>query len=173
LDQSCRASVRRQIEYGHERGVPWGISEAAFSATDRLGNYQYKAFGVPGLGLKRGLADDLVLSPYSTMLAGIIDPGAAGSNLARLTRKGLDGRFGFYESIDYRPRSRAADDETTARDAQPEIVRAFFAHHQGMSLVAMANILGDDIFVTRFHSDPRVKATELLLQERVPRAAIL
>ena len=152
--------------------VPWGISESAYAATDRFGNYQYKAFGVPGLGLKRGLADDLVVSPYSTMLAGLIDPGAAGSNLVRLTRKGLDGRFGFYESIDYRPRLLAADGETS-RDAQPEIVRAFFAHHQGMSLVAMANILCDDIFVTRFHADPCVKATELLLQERVPREAVL
>ena len=173
LEQSCRASVRRQIEYGSERSVPWGISESAYAATDRLGNYQYKAFGVPGLGLKRGLADDLVVSPYSTMLAGLIDPGAAASNLLRLTRKGLDGRFGFYESIDCRPRSRAADDESTTRGAEAEIVRAFFAHHQGMSLVAMANILCDDVFVTRFHDDPRVKATELLLQERVPREAIL
>jgi cellobiose phosphorylase len=172
LDQSCRASVRRQIEYGHEGAVPWGISESAYAATDRFGNYQYKAFGVPGLGLKRGLADDLVVSPYSTMLAGLIDPAAAGSNLVRLARKGLDGRFGFYESIDYRPRLLAADGETS-REAQPAIVRAFFAHHQGMSLVAMANILCDDVFVTRFHGDPRVKATELLLQERVPREAVL
>jgi len=173
LDQSCRASVRRQIEYAKERRVPWGISEAAYAFTDRFGNYQYKAFGVPGLGFKRGLADDLVVSPYSTALAGLIDPAAAVSNFTRLTRTGLDGRFGFYESIDYQPRRAADDAGTAARDGQPEIVRAFFAHHQGMLLVALANLLHDDIFVTRFHADPRVKATELLLQERVPREAIL
>ena len=172
LDQSCRASVRRQIEYGKDRRVPWGISESAYAFTDRFDNYQYKAFGVPGLGFKRGLADDLVVSPYSTALACLIDPAASVSNFRRLARTGLDGRFGFYESIDYRPRKPAAD-AGTASDGQAEIVRAFFAHHQGMSLVALANLLHDDIFVTRFHSDPRVKATELLLQERVPREAIL
>jgi cyclic beta-1,2-glucan synthetase len=173
LDESCRASVRRQIEYGKERRVPWGISESAYAFTDRLGNYQYKAFGVPGLGFKRGLADDLVVAPYATALAGLINPAAAVSNFVRLTRTGLDGRFGFYESIDYRPRKVPAEGDSHRSDAHPEIVRAFFAHHQGMSLIALANVLDDDIFVTRFHADPRVKATELLLQERVPREAIL
>ena len=173
LDQSCRASVERQIEYGKERGVPWGISEAAYAFTDRAGNYQYKAFGVPGLGLKRGLADDLVVSPYSTALAGLIDPAAAVTNLMRLARTGVDGRFGFYESIDYWPRKPPVEGAAVAGDGPPEVVRAFFAHHQGMSLVALTNVLCDDIFVTRFHSDPRVSATELLLQERVPREAIL
>jgi cyclic beta-1,2-glucan synthetase len=168
LDQSCRASVRRQVDYGRERRIPWGISESAFALTDRRGNYQYKAFGVPGLGLKRGLADDLVVAPYATALAGLVDPAAAVSNFARLARLGLDGRFGFYESVDYRPHTAAADPDSRASDTEPEIVRAYFAHHQGMSLVAIANILCDDIFVTRFHADPRVKATELLLQERVP-----
>src|SRR4029453_8151178 len=109
LDQSCRASVRRQIEYGKERGVPWGVSESAYSFTDLTGTYQYKAFGVPGLGFKRGLVDDLVVSPYSTALAGLVDPSAAAANMTRLIRKGLDGRFGFYESIDYRPRTPAAE----------------------------------------------------------------
>jgi len=172
LDQSCRACVRRQIEYGRERRVPWGISESAYSFTDRAGHYQYKAFGVPGLGLKRGLADELVVSPYSTALAALVDPAAAAGNLTRLTRHGLDGRFGFYESIDYRPR-RPADDAAPSRAGEAEVVRAFFAHHQGMSLVALANVLQDDIFVSRFHADPRVEATALLLQERVPREAIL
>src|SRR5436190_11941846 len=146
LDQSCRASVRRQIEYGRERGVPWGISESAYAFTDRQGNYQYRAFGVPGLGFKRGLADDLVVAPYATALASLIDPGAAVSNLVRMSRKGLDGRFGFYESIDYQPRKPESDPSNAAGDNQPEIVRAFFAHHQGMSLVALANVLHDDIF---------------------------
>jgi len=174
LDQSCRASVRRQIEYGRERRVPWGISECAYALTDRSGNYQYKAFGVPGLGLKRGLADDLVVAPYATALAGLVDPAAAAANFVQLTRQGLDGKFGFCESIDYRPPTPpSVDAATLSRDVAPAIVRAFFAHHQGMSLVAMANILLDDVFVERFHADPRVKATELLLQERVPREAIL
>jgi cyclic beta-1,2-glucan synthetase len=173
LDQSCRASVRRQIEYGKERSVPWGISEAAFALTDRAGSYQYKAFGVPGLGFKRGLADDLVVAPYATALAGLIDPATAVSNFVTLGQRGLDGRFGFYESIDFRPRKPLPDADSPPAAAQPEIVRAFFAHHQGMSLVAFANVLLDDVFVTRFHADPRVKATELLLQERVPREAIL
>ena len=172
LDQSCRASVRRQIEYGKSRGVPWGISECAYAFTDRAGNYQYRAFGVPGLGLERGLAEDLVVAPYATALAALVDPPAAADNFQRLARLGLDGRFGFYESIDYRPRLPDTD-TTPGQAAKPEIVRAVFAHHQGMSLVAIANVVRQDAFVARFHADPRVQATELLLQERVPRDAIL
>jgi cyclic beta-1,2-glucan synthetase len=123
--------------------------------------------------LKRGLADDLVVAPYATALASLIDPAAAVSNFAQLTRAGLAGRFGFYEAIDYRPRKTTDESGATAGAEQPEIVRAFFAHHQGMTLVALANVLQNDIFVTRFHADPRIRATELLLQERVPREAIL
>jgi cyclic beta-1,2-glucan synthetase len=172
LDQSCRASVERHIDYGRQRGVPWGVSESAYAFTDRAGNYQYRAFGVPGLGLKRGLADDLVVAPYATALAALVDPAAATGNLARLAEAGLEGRFGFYEAIDYRPRSRDIDADPDA-PVRPAIVRAFFAHHQGMSLVAFANVICPDVFVDRFHADPRVRATELLLQERVPREAIL
>src|SRR5574341_1626996 len=101
LDQSCRRAVRRQIEYGRQRGVPWGISECAFNLVDHLGNYQYKAFGVPGLGLKRGLGDELVVAPYATALALLVHPTAAAANLRRLARAGLDGPYGFYEAIDY------------------------------------------------------------------------
>jgi cyclic beta-1,2-glucan synthetase len=174
LDQSCRASLRRQIDYGHARGIPWGISESAYTLTDREGNYQYKSFGVPGLGLKRGLEDDLVVAPYATALASLIDPAAAAANLRRLAGAGVDGRFGFYEAIDYRPRSRMSDELPVARGgATPAAVQAYFAHHQGMSLVALANVACEDVFVTRFHADPRVQATELLLQERVPREAVL
>ena len=172
LDQSCRASVARQIEYGKQRGVPWGISESAYAFTDRAGNYQYRAFGVPGLGLKRGLADDLVVAPYATALAAQVDPAAAAENFRRLAEGGLDGRFGFYEALDYRPRNREIDEVPDAAPA-PAVVRAFFAHHQGMSLVALANVICGDAFVIRFHADPRVQASELLLQERVPREAIL
>jgi cyclic beta-1,2-glucan synthetase len=172
LDQSCRASVRRQIEYGRLRGVPWGVSESAYAFTDREGNYQYRAFGVPGLGLKRGLATDLVIAPYATALAGLVTPSAAAENFKRLAELGLRGRFGFYEALDYNPRGREFE-TTIVPDAGAAIVRAYFAHHQGMSLVALANVVCDDVFVSRFHADPRIQATELLLQERVPREAIL
>ncbi len=172
LDQSCRASVHRQIEYGAQTGVPWGISESAYSFTDRAGNYQYRAFGVPGLGLKRGLSDDLVIAPYATALAAMVDPAEAADNFETLQRGGLEGRFGFYESVDYRPRGPVTDTTATTKKG-PVIVEAFFAHHQGMSLVALANVIGGDQFVDRFHADPRVRASELLLQERVPREAIL
>jgi cyclic beta-1,2-glucan synthetase len=171
LEQSCRASVIRQIEYGRRRRVPWGISESAYTVVDRAGTYQYKAFGVPGLGLKRGLEDELVIAPYATALASLIDPPAAAGNFQRLERVAADGRFGFYEAIDYTPRQAAL--ETPPVDSPPALVRAFFSHHQGMSLVALANVVCDDCFVHRFHCDARVKATELLLQERVPREAIV
>ena len=173
LDQSCRASVRRQIEYGRQRGVPWGISEAAYAFTDREGNYQYRAFGVPGLGLKRGLATDLVIAPYATALASLITPSAAAENLERLASMGVEGRFGFFESLDYTPRGREIDERAEAPSSGATIVRAYFAHHQGMSLVALANVVCEDAFVERFHADLRIQATELLLQERVPREAIL
>jgi cyclic beta-1,2-glucan synthetase len=172
LDQSCRASTRRQIEYGKRRQVPWGISESAYSLTDRDGTYQYKAFGVPGLGLKRGLEDELVVAPYATALATSVDPAEAADNLERLVRDGAEGRFGFYESIDYGARSATGNDDATPGPRR-ELVRAYFSHHQGMSLVALTNVIADDVFVHRFHADPRVQATELLLQERVPREAIV
>jgi cyclic beta-1,2-glucan synthetase len=172
LDSSCRACVRRQIEYGRQRGVPWGISESAYGFIDREGTYQYRAFGVPGLGLKRGLESDLVIAPYATALASLVTPSAAAENFERLAKLGIDGRFGFYEAVDYTPRNRPVD-TTSAAPARPAIIRAFFAHHQGMSLVALTNVVCDDAFVARFHADPRIQATELLLQERVPREAIL
>jgi cellobiose phosphorylase len=172
LDQSCRASVRRQMEYGRQRRVPWGISECAYAFTDREGHYQYRAFGVPGLGLKRGLSTDLVVAPYATALASLVTPPAAVRNLERLAELDLDGQFGFCEAIDYTPRSRDLDSSADAT-ARPVVVRAYFAHHQGMSIVALANVICRDTFVERFHADPRVQATEPLLQERVPREAIL
>ena len=173
LDQSCRMAVRAQIRYGEQEGVPWGISESAFNVTDRAGNYQYKAFGVPGLGLKRGLGDDLVVAPYATALAAMIDPTAATHNLRRLAAIGLEGRYGFHEAIDFThgERQHALDADEPRRRQEGTVVRAWFAHHQGMTLVALANVLFEQRMVERFHSDPRVRATELLLQERVPRSA--
>jgi cyclic beta-1,2-glucan synthetase len=172
LDVSCRMAVRRQMAYAAQRRVPWGISESAFNFVDRHGSYQYKAFGVPGLGLKRGLADELVIAPYATALAALIDPGAAVRNFARLAAEGAEGPYGFYESIDYTPRKTYEQTDGGAPsgpDGGGVVVKAFLAHHQGMSLVALANVLQEDRMVERFHQDPRVQATELLLQERVPR----
>ena len=172
LDLSCRMAVRRQMTYAASRRVPWGISESAFNFVDRHGSYQYKAFGVPGLGLKRGLADELVVAPYATALAALVDPGAAVRNFARLAREGAEGPYGFYEAVDYTPRKTYEQTEggaPVAHDGAGVVVRAFLAHHQGMSLVALANVLLEDRMVGLFHQDPRVQATELLLQERVPR----
>jgi cyclic beta-1,2-glucan synthetase len=128
LEESCRSSVRRQIEYGRGQHVPWGISESAYAFTDRAGTYQYRAFGVPGLGFKRGLGDDLVVSPYATALASLVDPSAAAANFERLAALGLDGRFGFYEAIDYHPRIvTAASDPARDRAGGSAVVRSFFA----------------------------------------------
>jgi cyclic beta-1,2-glucan synthetase len=168
LDQSCRNALRRQIEYAGERSVPWGISESAYDFVDRRGHYQYKAFGVPGLGLKRGLADDLVIAPYATALAALIDPRAAASNLRALAEIGMDGRYGCYEAIDF-TEARRVDSEKSGTNGA--IVRAYLAHHQGMSLVAFANTLLGAPMVARLHADPRIQATEILLQERLPRNA--
>src|SRR5512133_253306 len=178
LDESCRMAVRRQRDYGAERGVPWGISECAYDLVDHHGNYQYKAFGVPGLGMKRGLADELVVAPYATALATLVHPTAATATLRRLAREGLLGEYGYFDAVDYTPR-RPEEPEAEARGpahgrTRGTIVRAYLAHHQGMTLTALAGALTDNRMVERFHADPRVQATELLLQERVPRhAAVL
>lgn len=168
LDQTCKMAVRRQVKYGAERGVPWGISESGYNVVDRYDNYQYKAFGVPGLGLKRGLGDDLVVAPYATGLAAMVDPTRAARNFRRLAEEGLEGAYGFYEAVDY---TRVDDSEEVRprSDARGTVIRSYLAHHQGMTLVSLANALLGDPMVKRFHADPRVRATELLLQERVPR----
>src|SRR5262249_5257466 len=151
-------------DYARSRGVPWGISESGFDFMDLQGNYQYRAFGIPGLGFKRGLGDDLVVAPYATVLAALVDPVAAATNLDRLARAGTLGRFGFYEAVDYTPRPKDGDEEASKEPFA--IVKSHLAHHQGMTLIALANALLGDVMVSRFHSDPRVQATELLLQER-------
>ncbi len=162
LDQTYKSVVKRQIEYGAKNNVPWGVSEAAYNARDLHLNYQYAPFGVPGLGLKRGLSEDLVISPYSTALAAQIFPRLALENFAALAKVGALARFGFYESIDYTP-------ERLPPNKNQAIIRAFMAHHQGMILVALDNVLHDNIMQKRFHGEPLVQATELLLQERIPR----
>jgi cyclic beta-1,2-glucan synthetase len=162
IDDSCRLVLRRQMDYAAECGVPWGISESAYNLVDRHGHYQYKAFGIPGLGLKRGLGDEVVVAPYATALAVTLDPVASIANLRRLAATGLEGRHGFFDAIDY---TRRAPDE----GREGSVVPTYMAHHQGMTLIALTNALLADRMVARFHADPRVQATELLLQERVPR----
>jgi cyclic beta-1,2-glucan glucanotransferase len=163
LDESCRAAVERQIEYGMTRNVPWGISESGYNAIDAHMNYQYRAFGAPGLGLKRGLAEDLVIAPYASSLALMVVPERACANLQRLSAAGVEGKYGFYESIDYTP-SRVPRGQANA------IVRAYMAHHQGMSLLGISHALLDRPVQRRFESVPIFKATALLLQEKVPNA---
>ncbi len=164
LGQTNRLVVRRQIEYGSELGVPWGVSESAYNVCDLEFTYQYSNFGVPGLGLKRGLSEDAVIAPYATALAAMIDPKAAAENYGRLAEAGGSGRFGFYEALDY-TQSRLPEGKSVA------IVRNFMAHHQGMTLVAIDNALHDGAMCARFHAEPIIQATELLLQERPPRDA--
>ncbi len=164
LDRTCRAVVRRQIAYGQQHDVPWGISESGYNLVDASLNYQYRAFGVPDLGLKRGLADDLVIAPYATMLALPIAPEAAAANLQRLAAGGALGRYGFYEAVDYTP-GRLPRGQSSA------IVYSFMAHHQGMSLLALLQTLRHNPMQRRFEADPLMQSTILLLQERVPRAS--
>lgn len=166
LDQTCRAAVERQIEYGRQCGVPWGISESGYNTVDVHLNYQYRAFGVPGLGLKRGLADDLVVAPYASVLALMVAPEEACANLERMDKEGFVGQYGFFEAIDYTPvRQR--------RGQTRVVVRAFMAHHQGMSLLALASVLLDRPMQRRFSTDRRFQAVMLLLHERIPRAGVL
>ncbi len=163
LDQTYEAAVESQIEYGNQRGVPWGISESGYNTIDVHLNYQYRAFGVPGLGLKRGLAEDLVIAPYASALALMVAPDEACRNLQRLAAEGLEGKYGFYEAVDYTA-SRLPHGHSSA------VVRSFMAHHEGMSLLSLAYLLLDRPMQRRFESNPLFQATMLLLQERVPRA---
>ncbi len=166
LDQTCKAAVARQIEYGRQRGVPWGISESGYNTVDVHLNYQYRAFGVPGLGLKRGLADDLVIAPYASVLALTVAPEEACLNLQALAGQGFMGKYGFLEAIDYTPtRQRRRQSSAT--------VRSFMAHHQGMSLLSLAHLLLDRPMQRRFESDRLFQAVMLLLQERIPKATAL
>jgi cyclic beta-1,2-glucan synthetase len=162
LALSNRAAVRRQIVYGQQRGVPWGISESQYNARDRQMNYQYSGFGVPSLGLKRGLAENLVIAPYATMLAAMIAPRQARANLDRLTGLGALGRYGWYEAIDF-TRQRLPDGLDQA------VIKAYMAHHQGMAILGLADVLQDGRMRERLHAEPMVKSAELLLQERMPR----
>lgn len=162
LDRTCRLIIKEQVRYGAEYQVPWGVSESAYNIRDRDLTYQYSSFGVPSLGLKRGLGEDLVISPYSTALAAMYSPRLAEENFKKLEEMGTLGPYGFYEALDF-TKERLPEDEKVA------IVRAHMAHHQGMILVSLTNVIFDGIMRHRFHNVPIVRAAELLLQERTPR----
>ena len=162
LAETSRLVVRRQMSYGAEHGVPWGISESAYNVRDLDLTFQYSNFGVPGLGLERGLSEDLVVAPYATALAAMVDAAGAARNFSSLIAVGARGPYGFYEALDY-TKSRLPDGASVA------IVRAYMVHHQGMTLIALVNALQDGVMRSRFHAEPIIQATELLLQERVPR----
>ena len=164
LDRAQRTAVARQIEYGRETGRPWGISESGFALLDAAQVYQYQSFGVPGLGLKRGLDRDHVIAPYATLMAVDIDTPAAVKNFAALKAVGAEGPFGFYEAVDYSP-------ERVSAAGEPKVVRSYMAHHQGMGFVAIVNRLTGGRMRQRFAREPAVKAAELLLDERVPFSA--
>ncbi len=166
LGRTCRAAVEKQIDYCRKRGVPWGISESAENLTDADGKYQYRSFGVPDLGLRRGLADDLVIAPYAALLALLVKPEKACSNLQELSALGFEGRYGFYEAIDY----------STGRPAHEKprghaLIRSFMAHHQGIGFLSLVDIFTNCGMVRRFAANPSFKAALLLLQERVPKTA--
>ncbi|QUG73505.1 cyclic beta 1-2 glucan synthetase (plasmid) [Erwinia sp. E602] len=161
LDKMSKSAVMRQIHWGKERGVPWGVSESGYHAFDVQHNYQYQAFGVPGLGLRRGLADDMVVAPYATLLALLVSPQKACENLLRLEQSGARGEYGFYEALDYTP-SRLATGQLYA------VVQSWMAHHQGMGFQALAHLLLDAPMTARFMASPAFMSANLLLQERVP-----
>jgi cyclic beta-1,2-glucan synthetase len=161
LAEAVRTAVARQIAYGRRLGIPWGVSESSFGARSPQGDYHYQSFGVPGLGLKQGLEDDHVVAPYATVIAAMALPHDALQNLRRLASAGAEGTYGMYEAVDY-TRSRLA------RGQGSVVVKSYMAHHQGMSLVALTNVLKNDVMPRRFRAVPSIGAMELLLQEQLP-----
>lgn len=161
LDITYKGVVQEQIEYGEKYGIPWGVSESGYNRPDPQFNYQYKAFGIPSLGLKRGLSKDRVIAPYATLLALMVDPLKACENMQRLSRDGYEGEYGYYEAVDYTPSHQPINEKHVT-------IYSFMAHHQGMSLLALTNLLKGNDMQRRFIESPRMKAFELLLQEKVP-----
>jgi len=159
LDQSCRVAIEQQMQYAAEKSIPWGTSEASYYNFDAAQIYQYQAFGIPNLGYKRGLSEDLVTAPYASVLALPFAPQAVMQNLARLENIKMWGLYGFYESVDFTPeRLKTGEDHA--------IIRSYMVHHQGMILLTLCNYLFDQRMVRRFHADPRIESIELLLQEQ-------
>ncbi len=166
MDETYGTIVKAQKMYGDKRNVPWGISESGYYGFDMLLNYQYKAFGIPDFGLKRGLAEETVVSPYSTLLALQVNPQLAVENIKRLKEEGLEGEYGLYEAADYTP-------GRLTRGRKKVIVKSYMAHHQGMGFIALNNYLNHKIIQERFHKDPVIKSAEILLQEKIPLRVII
>ena len=166
LDETYAFVIRNQKKYGKQRNMPWGASESGFNGVDASLDYQYKAIGVPWLGLKRGLIEDAVAAPYATFLALAVDPAGSIRNLMRLESEGLDGPYGLYEAADYTP-------ERLPFDAKCAVVKSYMAHHQGMSLMALGNLFHKNIMQERFHTEPAIHAARLLLQEKTPSRLLL
>ncbi len=164
IHQSANRTVERQAEYGRQNKVPWGISESGYYAFDANMFYQYRAFGVPPLGFKRGLGEDMVITPYASILGLRYQPDEVMKNIRRLYELDMMGRYGFFEAIDFTASRLSLGDKSA-------IVHSYMAHHQGMILLSIANFLQSDRMVERFHADPRIKGVELLLQERIPTEA--
>ena len=163
LELTSKGVVIAQIDYAKHKQVPWGISESSYYRFDQAENYQYQGFGLPALGRKRGLADDLVIAPYASLMAVDVNPKAVIANIKALKKEGALGQFGFYESIDYTPARLPVGKDKA-------VVKTYMAHHQGMILVALGNYLSDTSLVDLIHEDPRIESTELLLQEQIPHA---
>ncbi|MEO5599620.1 MAG: glucoamylase family protein [Cyclobacteriaceae bacterium] len=162
LDETYAGNITKQIQYGKQQRIPWGISESCYNMVDIHLTYQYKAFGVPELGFKRGLDKDLVIAPYATVMALMVDPLSAIKNLEQMQNLGYEGRFGFFEAVDYTP-SRLPKSKT------PVLIQTFMAHHEGMSLLALNYLINDQVMQKRFAADPQFQTALLLLQERVPK----
>lgn len=163
LHEMSIGTLKKQIEYGDQRNVPWGISESCYNLVDTQLTYQYRAFGVPGLGFKRGLGQDVVIAPYASALGLLIDPKAACANLERLKADGYEGYYGFYEAIDFTP-------TRLVRGQSHAVIQTYMAHHQGMSFLAYAHLLLDQPMQQRFEADTEMQTALLLLQERVPKS---
>ena len=166
IDESCKFLILSQIKYAKKLGIPWGISESAFNLKDFNNNYQYKSFGIPWLGLKRGLGDDLVVSPYSVFMSLNYAPKEAVDNLRKLEKEDMYNKYGFYESIDY----------TISRlkyGKKYETVKTYMAHHQALSLLSINNFMNNNILINRFMNNPEIQAVSSLLQERTPDKAII
>ncbi len=166
LDESCKFLIMSQIEYCKKLNIPWGISESAFNLKDLQSNYQYKAFGIPWLGLKRGLADELVVSSYASILAITDVPKEVVKNLKILESEGMYDKYGFYESIDFTP-------ERVERGKTSSVVKTYMAHHQGLILLSINNLFNDFILQKRFMQNPEMEGASILLQETIPDTSII
>lgn len=161
MDETYSFVIKSQVKYGKQRDMPWGISESVYNLLDSHLDYQYKAIGVPWLGLKRGLGEDAVTAPYATFLALMVAPRQAFDNIMFLRSEGLEGTYGFYDAADYTP-ERLGNSETK------KVLKSYMAHHEGMTLLAINNYLNNNLMQERFFMNPAINAAKLLLQERVP-----